>query len=130
MPKPSSHRTSNSRLRTPPKRYEPGFLAKLDGRLEIAKVLRSRYDAVISDLGGDDISHVKLALVERFLWLEYVLQGIEQFLADAQSSKESAELIGRWVQATNSLVGLAKMLGLERQTPTVNLNDYVRSGSK
>ena len=110
-----------------PDRYEPGFLKKLDARTEIARQLKASYEQVVSDLGGQsEISHVKNSLVERFIFLEAVLGGIENQLALARTGdvdeeaarKLEAELIGRWVQAVNSLQGLAKVLGVERRAKT------------
>jgi hypothetical protein len=109
-----------------PEKFEPGFLAKLDGRTEISRLLHSNYLAIVADLGGEsELSHIKLALVERFVFLEAVLCGIESQLAVARAAKakndvEAArkvevELIGRWIQAVNSLTGLAKTLGIERR---------------
>jgi hypothetical protein len=106
-----------------PAKFEPGWLAKMDGRTELAKQLRQSYDAVVDDLGGPtEIGHVKHSLVERFVFLEAVLLGIEGQLAAARTAtdekearKTEAELIGRWVQAVNSLQGLAKVLGVERK---------------
>jgi hypothetical protein len=91
---------------------------------EIARELRSAYSAIVADLGGEaELSHVKRSLVERFVFLEAVLQGIEHQFALAVQSKNTdkgaaklePELIGRSVQAVNSMQGLAKTLGVERR---------------
>jgi hypothetical protein len=101
--------------KTLPDKYERGFLAKLDGRSEIAQRLRDNYEAISDDLGGvAELSHVKAALVERFVFLEAVLSKIEADMANHPT--ETQELLGRWIQAVNSLTGLSKVLGLDRRS--------------
>jgi hypothetical protein len=111
---------------TLPTEFQPGFLSKLDGRTEISRLLNGNYQAIVADLGGEaEQSHIKLALVERFTFLEAVLCGIESQIALARTVKGKAgqaaavklesELIGKWIQAVNSLTGLAKTLGIERR---------------
>jgi hypothetical protein len=104
--------------KTLPGKYERGFLAKLDGRSEIAQRLRDNYEAISDDLGGvTELSHVKAALVERFVFLEAVLSKIEADMANHPA--ETQELLGRWIQAVNSLTGLSKVLGLDRRSKNV-----------
>lgn len=128
-----------------PRSYEQGFLNKLDRRTEIARQLKHSYTAIADDLGGEEqLSHVKRSLVERFVFLEAVLQGIERNIAQTrinaveevakdparreelqrEAVKAEAELISRWIQAVNSAQGLAKVLGTERRAkmqPWVNV---------
>ncbi len=109
-----------------PKRYQTGFLAKLDGRFITYKELKSSFDEVTGDLGGaEGLSHVQVCLVERFVFLEFVLRQIEQRIAT--EPKKSAKLISRWVQALNSLIGLGRVVGLERRARKVaSLQAYVK----
>lgn len=117
-------------MRTPktqtlPAKYEKGFLDKIDGRIELARSLKASYAELTDDLGGaDGLSHVKRVLAEKFCWLSAILRGIELQIADGDK-RESAELLGRWVQGLNSLTGLARTLGLERKTRRVDLKSYV-----
>ncbi|MHC4400187.1 MAG: hypothetical protein ACYTG0_10950 [Planctomycetota bacterium] len=109
----------------PPKKYEPGFLAKMDGRTEVAKILKDRFEEITDDLGGTvAVSRIKLTLVERFIWLESRLVGMELEMAqgDAQKAKE---MMGKWVYGVNALVGLAKVLGIERISKAENLQTYL-----
>lgn len=102
------------RPQTLPEKFKVGFLATLDGRTDLAKALRANHDAIVADIGGAvEIGHVKSALIERFVWLEAILQTIESEMAQGQIGK--AEALGRWIQAVNSLAGLAKVLGVERK---------------
>lgn len=65
-------------------------------------------------MGGDEeVGHVKGVLIERFVWLEAILQTIEHEMATGAINKGDA--LGRWIQAVNSLSGLAKVLGVERK---------------
>src|SRR5262245_39612437 len=111
-----------------PVKFKAGFLAALDGRTDLAKALRANYEQIVADVGGrEEVGHVKSALVERFVWLEAILQTLEQEMAKGQIDK--GEALGRWIQAVNSLSGLARVLGIERKarqmpwlTPVANGN--------
>ncbi|QDT56276.1 hypothetical protein Pan44_43290 [Caulifigura coniformis] len=99
---------------TVPAKFKPGFLSALDGRTDLAKALRANYEELVADLGGpDELGRVKRALVERFVWLEAILQTIEHELVSGEIDRNEA--LGRWVQAVNSLSGLAKCLGIEKK---------------
>lgn len=110
---------------TLPAKFKVGFLSTLDRRTDLAKSLRSNRNAIVEDAGGpDEIGHVKNALVERFVWLEAILQSIEQEMAGGQIDK-----LGTWIQAVNSLSGLAKTLGIERKQRTIDLKTYLVNGN-
>jgi hypothetical protein len=110
----------------PPKRYEKNFLVKLDNRTEVCRQLKTAYAEITADCGGDTLSHIQLCLCERFVFLEFILQQLE--LKMAQAPKESAQIMSRWIQACNSIVGIGKTLGLERRVKkVVNLETYVKS---
>jgi hypothetical protein len=97
-----------------PHSYKPGYLAQLDRRTELFQRLNGNFLSVVEDLGGaSEIGHVKQALVERFVFLEAVLHKIEADLANNPDATQ--DLIGKWIQAVNSLTGLAKTLGIERR---------------
>jgi hypothetical protein len=111
----------------PPIKYEQNFLEKIDKRTDAYQLLNSSYQEVIADLGGiEGLSHVQKSLAERYCFLEYILMIIE--LRIANEPKKSAKLVSKWVQATNSFIGLSKTIGLERRTKkVVNLKAYVES---
>lgn len=97
-----------------PENFSVGFLQTLDGRGEVSKALRANYESIVADIGGaGEIGHVKAALIERFVWLEGILQTLEHEMATGKVAK--TEAVGRWIQAVNSLSGLAKVLGVERK---------------
>ena|SRR6266576_3732540 len=106
--------------------YTPGFLTKLDQRTELCRMLRERFDSIASDLGGvDQLSRIKSSLLERFLWLEAVLGKIETTLGLLEDPKTASALLGTWIQACNSLMGIAKVLGVERQAHMMDVKTYV-----
>jgi hypothetical protein len=118
---PRTYQKKTDRQYTPkreqslPAKFKTGFLATLDRRTDLAKALQQNYDDIVADVGGmEELSHVKSALVERFCWLEAILQQIEHEMANGEIDK--SEAIGRWIQAVNSLSGLAKVLGVERRS--------------
>jgi len=119
-------------FRQPPNRYEEHFLAKLDGRSRAAQILRQSFDEITSDLGGAaGLSHVQLTLIERFCFLEFILRMKELKMAEASNNGQKDKNFGSWVQSLNALVGLAKVVGLERRAKQVtNLCDYVISKKK
>lgn len=108
----------------PPERYSPDWLQSLDGRTEVAKVLRQRQQELSDDLGGlTHLSYQQRALVDRALFLEFHLQQEEMKLAQGQEFDS-----GRWVQSCNALLGVFKTLGLTRQAKTLPaLQSYVKA---
>lgn len=97
-----------------PMQYKEGFLSSLRSNSELAKALREDYDEIVNDLGGpDELSCLKRKLIEKAVWLDAILQTIQNDLASGEISK--TEAIGRWIQAINALQGLAKTLGIDRQ---------------
>jgi len=99
-----------------PKKYRAGFLTSLDGRTELSRALRERYDSIATDLGGiEELSAIKSSLLERFVWLEATLSNLEAELCKIDDPKSASETLSRWIQGCNSLLGIAKTLGIERQ---------------
>lgn len=104
-----------TQLKSPPERFTRGWLDRLDGRYTAAQELKERFAAYTADLGGvEGLSYAQRSLVERFLWLEYWLAHQEKALAVGGDFDA-----GKWVQGMNSLMGLAKTLGLERRARDV-----------
>jgi hypothetical protein len=64
-------------------------------------------------------------LAERFIWLACILRNIEQKIPQA-NAQEASELLGKWTQGVNSMIGLGKVLGVERKAKNVpSLQAYV-----
>ncbi len=109
----TGRRNGKHKLAGLPTKFRSGFLSSLDNRTGLAKALRACYDAVVADLGGPgSLSRVRESLVQRFVWLDATLQTIEHEMA--AGTIDRAEALGRWIQAVNSLSGLAKVLGVNK----------------
>lgn len=110
------------KLASIPDRYSPDFADRLDGRTNIAKAILGRIEAIETDLGGaDGLSHARRSLIRRAVWLEAVIEHSEQRLA----AGEGVDLGGH-TQAINSLLGLYRLLGLDRKSkPIVGLQEYL-----
>jgi hypothetical protein len=108
--------------KTPPSKFNTGWLSELDGRTAIAQEMRERFRAFTDDLGGaENLSYAKRSLVERALWLEFWLAQQEQALAGGADFD-----VGKWVQAANGLQGILSKLGLDRQAKDLpSLNEYL-----
>lgn len=107
MSRPSSPKT----MASIPLRYAPDFAEQLDGRTMIAKAIRGRIESIETDMGGvDGLSHARRSLVRRVVWLEAVIEHTEQQLAEG-----GAIDLGGHTQAINSLLGLYRVLGVERR---------------
>ncbi len=107
--------TANAKAKTfqLPKRYKPGFLRGLDRRSAASRQLRSDFNAIVSDLGGEDkLSRVALTMIERYVWLIHVLQRWERILE--KNSKDNEHLHNRWIAGCNSAQGLAMKLGIKK----------------
>lgn len=107
-----------------PEKYTPDFMDRLDKRTVLGRAVVDRYEAIIADLGGSDaLTTIKLSLVRRFVWFETMIEGME---CDAAAGK--AIDIGSWTQLTNSWLGIARLLGLERKAkPTRRLREHLEA---
>ncbi|MCG3774701.1 MAG: hypothetical protein JW395_1525 [Nitrospira sp.] len=117
MPRVSQGTRTNAKHKaeTLPTSFQAGFITALDGRTELARGLKERFESIATDLGGlHELSNIKASLVERFCWLEASLSKIEHDMASADT-KTSSELLARWVQGCNSLLGIARTLGIDRK---------------
>ncbi len=109
-----------------PEKYVPGFLRELDGRTDVCQRLTAAYERIVDDAGGEELlSLVKLNLIERFVFLSEMLERWE--LEIVQHPNENGAALARWVQAVNSIQGLARAIGIEakgRRKP--NLRAYLQ----
>ena len=105
-----------------PARYEPDFERRIDKRTAVGSALIARLNTMQSDLGGpDSLSHAKQSLIKRAVWLEAVVESLEQNLSNGQPVD-----LGGYTQAINSLLGLYRTLGLERlQRPVKSLRQIM-----
>lgn len=106
-----------------PRDYEADFMERIDRRTVLGKSVLQKFTAVVADLGGEEsLSTVKRSLVRRFTWFEVMLEGIECRMASGEEID-----IGAWTALTNTWLGIARMLGLERRARAVKtLRDVMR----
>lgn len=107
-----------------PDKYSPDFAERLDKRTNIAKAILGRIETIETDMGGaDGLSHARRSLVRRVVWLEAIIENTEQQLAAGKGID-----LGGHTQAINSLLGLYRLLGLERRARRVeSLRDLMRA---
>ncbi len=109
-----------------PKRYTPDFMERLDMRTVLGRAVMERFHAVMADLGGEDnLTAVKRSLARRFTWFEVMLEGLECRMASGEQID-----IGAWTQLTNSWLGIARILGLERKAkPLRRLREHLEAAA-
>ena len=94
-----------------PAKYEPDFERRIDKRTVVGAALLARLAAIQSDCGGaESMSHAKASLCKRAVWVEAMVESHEQNLANAQPIDA-----GAYTQLINSLLGLYRVLGIERR---------------
>jgi hypothetical protein len=106
-----------------PSDFQPRFVEWLDQRSRVARELRQREQAITADLGGPDaLTYAKRSLIRHALWIELILE--ERQAAWTEGAKVE---LGSLLQATNTLQGVWKTLGIERKArPVGDLKDYIR----
>lgn len=103
-----------------PRSYRNFDLPALDGRTRAAIAHKTRVAELCSQLGGEDLSPVERALIDRFAFLSLHAETAEA----AFLSGEKFDL-QKYLNAVNSLNGLAKTLGLKRRPKQVSLNEVL-----
>ena len=102
-----------------------GRLDKFDKRTKIYMILKTNYDAIVED-GGNDLSRVKLSLIERFVFVQQYLRALERRIIRCKKRKLKARLMRQWGYHVNSLLGLSKKIGLDKKRgKVVSLESYV-----
>jgi hypothetical protein len=101
-------------------------MERLDRRTVLGKAVSQRFAGVAADCGGlENLAHAKIGLIRRFLWMECVIEGIELQLAAGEQID-----IGSYTQLTNTWLGLARTLGLERKSrPVRRLHEHLTEAS-
>jgi hypothetical protein len=100
---------------TIPNNYDPNWLTGVDKRTSLGRQLVIRYNAMCSDLGGEDqLSYIQKSLVNRYIWLEWRINQIEMAAGEGHQVDD-----GKWSSLVNSFQGLGNKLGLKRVTKDV-----------
>lgn len=87
---------ARTKRRELPSKYTIGFLATMDKRTELYERLSSTYASIVDDLGGyESIATTKLALVERFVWLQEILRSLELEMTQSGDAKRTAEILAK-----------------------------------
>jgi hypothetical protein len=116
---------STKLLTTLPDGYSNGWLARLDKRTKVARAVLMRIADLESDAGGaDSLSAARQSLIRHAAWLDAVVESHELRLAAGQEIDS-----GAYTQALNSLIGLYRLLGLERRQRSVRSLREVMAGS-
>jgi hypothetical protein len=109
-----------------PDHYRADFLKRLDKRSKVARAIMTRIHALESDAGGvEALSAARRSLIRHAAWLDAMVETHELRLADGQKIDA-----GAYTQALNSLIGLYRLLGLERKArKTKSLREVMQKGA-
>jgi hypothetical protein len=102
--------------------YDPNYFEKIDRRTVVGRAVTTRELAIIQDCGGaDSLSYARRSLIRRAVWLEALVESFEQRIGMGEQFD-----LGSYTQALNSLLGLFRLLGLERrQKPVRSLREVM-----
>ena len=107
-------------------RYDEDFLAQMDGRVRVAKSLRERLGALVSDLGGmAALSYQEQSLCKRIVHIERLIEKDELTLAHNGTIDRHAHFA-----ALTTLSSLFSKLGLKRRAKQLpSLQNYLSERS-
>lgn len=107
-----------------PARFKPGFAWQLNRRSSLARELARELWDLWQDLGGlDSLSAQQRTLVERVVFLRRQILEHEQQALSGDPGKLTPN---EYAAAVNTLIGLLKSLGIERQArPVRRLADII-----
>ena len=113
-------------LTTLPDHYRAEGFKRLDKRGRVARAVLARVGELEADAGGaDSLSAARRSLIRHAVWLDALVESHELRLAEGQRIDS-----GAYTQALNSLIGLYRLLGLERKArKTESLRDVMRGES-
>ena len=113
---------SNKIMATIPEKYAPNFAERLDKRTGLARTICGRIEAIETDAGGADaLSHARRSLIRRAVWLEAIIEHDEQRLATGDGID-----LGGHTQSINTLLGIYRLIGLDRrQRPVKRLHEVL-----
>jgi hypothetical protein len=107
--------TSTKLLATLPDGYSSNWMNRLDKRTKVARAVLDRIACLESDAGGEAaITHAKRSLIRRAAFIEALCEGQELKLIRGQEIDA-----GALTQLTNTLLGIYRLLGLDRKQRSV-----------
>lgn len=116
--------TSTKLMATLPDDYSADWIGKLDKRTKIARAVLARIEGFETDAGGaDTLTQARRSLIRHAAWLDAIVDSHELRLASGEALD-----VGAYTQALNSLIGLYRLLGLERKArPTRRLREHLEA---
>jgi hypothetical protein len=118
---------STKLLATLPDNYSSDWLQRIDKRTKIARAVLCRIAEFEADAGGaESLTAARRSLIRHTAWLDAIVDSHELRLAAGEALD-----VGAYTQALNSLLGLFRMLGLERRArPTRRLRDVIDGSAR
>ncbi|QGM21430.1 hypothetical protein GJ672_03535 [Spiribacter sp. 2438] len=106
-----------------PPRYTHDWIESLDQRTSLARAVRDRLQRLEADMGGgDSLSYQRRSLAKRAIFMEALIEQREAAIARGEDVDQ-----GQLTQATNTLIGLLKTIGLDRRARDLTPAEYLRS---
>jgi len=109
-----------------PPDYSVGWYDVIDRRTKVWHAILPRNAALKADAGGaENLSHAKRSLIRRAVFLELLTETQE-----LRFTRGEAVDIGAYTQALNSLLGVYRLLGVERKArPVRRLKDVMEAAA-
>jgi hypothetical protein len=109
-----------------PPDYSRDWLERFDRRTKVWRAATEREAALLADAGGGDgLSHARRSLIRRAVFLELLVETQE-----IRFTSGEAVDVGSITQALNSLLGVYRLLGLERKArPAKRLRDVMEAAA-
>lgn len=99
-------------LATLPDSYSGDWLMKIDKRTKTARAVLGRIGELEADAGGaESLTAARRSLIRHAAWLDAIVDSHEIRLVAGDTIDT-----GAYTQALNSLIGLYRLIGLERKT--------------
>jgi hypothetical protein len=108
-----------------PTKFKPRFWKDSDSRIHVVRLVRKRYQLLMENCGGHE-SYQRDLLCQRVAFLSCVIETKEVKAAEGEDLD-----LGSYTQMVNALVGLLRILGLEKRLRNVtDLKAYLDGKTK
>lgn len=116
---------STKLLATLPSTYTADWVGRLDKRTVVARAVLQRIAELESDAGGAEaLSTARRSLIRHAAWLDAMVESYEMRLAAGEEVDA-----GGLTQSLNSLLGLYRLIGLERRAKKTRTLREVMNGT-